>query len=293
MTTILIGVDRTERSEDAIAFGSQWAEAVGATVIVACAFPYRDLPSRSSSPALRQALADEARSTASEMRAKLTGVPEERSTIQIVANPSPAHALHDLAEAEHADLIVVGSTHTGRAGRVLPGSTGERLIHGAPCAVAVVPKDYHGRPLRRVGVAYNATDEATGALAAGTELAAALGAELELIGVVAPDSYDTPTLIGAPSTATLREDVERHVQESLDAATPAGAANVRLSGAPADELARYSERLDLLVTGSRGYGPLRSVLVGGVSGRVIRSAQCPVVVVPRGVTAPSGAATAA
>jgi nucleotide-binding universal stress UspA family protein len=36
--------------------------------------------------------------------------------------------------------------------------------------------------------------------------------------------------------------------------------------------------------GSRGYGPLRAVLVGGVSGKVIRSAHCPVVVIPRGAT---------
>jgi nucleotide-binding universal stress UspA family protein len=53
-------------------------------------------------------------------------------------------------------------------------------------------------------------------------------------------------------------------------------------------LTAYSEHLDLLIMGSRGYGPLRSVLVGGVSGRVMRSAHCPVIVVPRGIEAPLG-----
>jgi nucleotide-binding universal stress UspA family protein len=38
--------------------------------------------------------------------------------------------------------------------------------------------------------------------------------------------------------------------------------------------------LDLLVMGSRGYGPIGRVLLGGVSNRVIRSAACPVEVVP-------------
>ena len=33
--------------------------------------------------------------------------------------------------------------------------------------------------------------------------------------------------------------------------------------------------------GSRGYGPLHSVLVGGVAGRVVRDAACPVLVLPR------------
>ena len=47
-------------------------------------------------------------------------------------------------------------------------------------------------------------------------------------------------------------------------------------GDPADELTeRDLEHLDLLVTGSRGYGPLRAVLVGGVSGRVIREPTAP------------------
>ena len=41
-----------------------------------------------------------------------------------------------------------------------------------------------------------------------------------------------------------------------------------------------------MLAGSRGYGPLRSVLVGGVSGRLMRTVQCPVIVVPRGAEAP-------
>jgi hypothetical protein len=52
------------------------------------------------------------------------------------------------------------------------------------------------------------------------------------------------------------------------------------SGRPADVLIALSETVDLLVIGSRGYGPLRAVLLGGVSGQVTRSAACPVVVVP-------------
>jgi nucleotide-binding universal stress UspA family protein len=52
---------------------------------------------------------------------------------------------------------------------------------------------------------------------------------------------------------------------------------------PADTLIRISENLDLLVCGSRGYGPLRAVLLGGVSRRVAAEAHCPVIVLPRGV----------
>ena len=47
-----------------------------------------------------------------------------------------------------------------------------------------------------------------------------------------------------------------------------------------------AEDADLLVLGSRGYGPRRAVLLGGVSGRVVRRAACPVIVVPRAIEKP-------
>jgi nucleotide-binding universal stress UspA family protein len=56
-------------------------------------------------------------------------------------------------------------------------------------------------------------------------------------------------------------------------------------GDPADVLVDLSQRIDLLVCGSRGYGPLRGVLLGSVTRRVIAEAHCPVIVLPRGVKA--------
>jgi nucleotide-binding universal stress UspA family protein len=294
VSTILIGVDASDRSEDAIAFGGRLAEAADAAITVANAFPYSDFPSRSASETYRAALRDDALETVDAMRARL-GAAADRAQGVVVANPSPAHALHKMADANRVSLIVVGSTHTGRVGRVLPGSTAERLLHGSPCSVAVVPKGYREHaddPIRRIGVAYNQTDEAEAAVLAAAELARAIGASLEVIGVVGTEAYATPALMtGGASVAGLREDIERHVQESLDAIVaelPADvpATSVRLTGGAAEALAERSADLDLLVTGSRGYGPLHSVLVGGFSGRLVRSAQCPVIVIPRGIEAP-------
>jgi nucleotide-binding universal stress UspA family protein len=53
-------------------------------------------------------------------------------------------------------------------------------------------------------------------------------------------------------------------------------------GDPADFLIAASEQLDLLICGSRGYGPPRAVLPGGVSSRVVNEARCPVIVLARG-----------
>ena len=51
---------------------------------------------------------------------------------------------------------------------------------------------------------------------------------------------------------------------------------------PAEVLINVSQNLDLLVCGSRGYGPMRAVLLGGVSRRFAAEARCPVIVLPRG-----------
>jgi nucleotide-binding universal stress UspA family protein len=56
-------------------------------------------------------------------------------------------------------------------------------------------------------------------------------------------------------------------------------------GDPVEILAGLTSHLDLLVCGSRGYGPLRAVLLGSVARRVAENARCPVIVVPRGIHA--------
>ena len=103
---------------------------------------------------------------------------------------SAAQLLHQRADESDAQLVVLGSSHTGRFGRVVPGGTGERLLHGSPCAVAIVPRAHPGGVIARIGVAYDASPEADAALEHATDLARHLHAAVELIGVVTPDPYE-------------------------------------------------------------------------------------------------------
>lgn len=41
---------------------------------------------------------------------------------------------------DHVDLLVIGSGHSGRMGRVQLGGTGRALLHHAPCPILVVPR---------------------------------------------------------------------------------------------------------------------------------------------------------
>jgi nucleotide-binding universal stress UspA family protein len=254
MKTIVVGADATDRSRDAIAFARRLDPG---ELVLACAVPPELTPP--------------------------TGL---AAGTQVIPDSSPARALHTLAETRAADLVVVGSTHTGRLGRVFPGATGEKLLHGSPCAVAVVPRGNEDRPIARIGVAYDGTDEAKAALALAVRLSKRFDSRLELIGVAGLDWYAGPALVGGVGyeMETLRVETEKRIKAALDEAAQGldvPSETVLRDGDPAEELAEQSEQLDLIVTGSRGYGPLRAVLMGGVSGRLIRLAHCPVIVVPR------------
>ena len=83
---------------------------------------------------------------------------------------------------------------------------------------------------------------------------------------------------------SARDDAAATVlRRGLDAVSAGRSAGGEiLTGHPADALAAASADLDLLVCGSRGYGPLRTLLLGGTSHALVRKAACPVLVVPPG-----------
>jgi nucleotide-binding universal stress UspA family protein len=80
-----------------------------------------------------------------------------------------------------------------------------------------------------------------------------------------------------------REAVRSELRSALDELPQAvRAAGTLLAGDPATSLAaKAAEGVDLMVMGSRGYGPIGRVLLGSVSARLLRVAPCPVLVVPR------------
>jgi nucleotide-binding universal stress UspA family protein len=112
------------------------------------------------------------------------------------------------------------------------------------------------------------------------------GADLRVLTVVKPG-------LGADASAgPTRDTVERsraHVEATLTDAIAELTHDVTADGEvmvddPADALLSVSSNVDLLVMGSRGYGPGLAVLLGGVSRRVTMGARCPVLVMPRGHT---------
>jgi nucleotide-binding universal stress UspA family protein len=289
MTKVLIGVDGSDRSEDAIAFGRALALASRAPVILATAHQTEPRQPRLDGYLAYGGLREEAEAMLARYALLLLDVGDVE--LRLLADHSPARALRTAAEQAGAGIIVVGSSHVGRLGRVLPGSTAERLLHGAPCPVAVVPIGFgaHGLPETPViGCGYQTTDDGAVALGAAEELAVALGGSLQVMQVVEPLSllYDAGELpLNMPEIdARMRADADRALTERVGhlSAQLRHVEGTICVGKAADRLVALTEAVDVMVVGSRGYNPLKAVLLGGVSGQVIRSAACPVIVVPRG-----------
>ena len=111
-------------------------------------------------------------------------------------------------------------------------------------------------------------------------------ASLTLYTVVAPRAEFSP-IAGRDAEESLMVAVRESVREArrpgarltADASRPPRSCS---KATWSKQLAALDEHeFDLLVCGSRGYGPMRRVLLGGVSRKLIRRAACPVVVVPR------------
>jgi nucleotide-binding universal stress UspA family protein len=204
------------------------------------------------------------------------------------AASSAARGLTEVAEAERADLLVLGAHHATPERRTTPGPTAFRLLQGAPCAVAVAPLGVRERErFHHVGVAYDGGEEATAALHAAYALAARDGAAVSLYRAIAPRGTAYPGAV--PGDIEAAAQSERNLaQDQLDTAADAAPAGVNprtvlLRGEPGAEIARASDGIvDVLFAGSRGYGPMHRAFAGSVSETLLRSAVHPVILMPRG-----------
>jgi nucleotide-binding universal stress UspA family protein len=293
---IIVGYDPQTFDRAPVNFAVAAARFTGAPLVIASVCAGSAVRDGSAAGRLDEDLAADASGALDEVDRELDaeGIAVEFRQID---NTSAARALHEAAEEQDAGLLVVGSTNRGAIGRVLPGSTAERLMHGAPCPIAIVPHEWEaGGGLNTIGVAYVDTDEGREALRGAHALARRTGAKLRVLtavkaGLSAYGATEATTPVQAGKGITdIEGELRTQAENALRRQTEALGDGVPVETDafvedPADVLIRVSENLDLIVCGSRGYGPLRAVLLGGVSRRLAADGRCPVIVLPRGVEA--------
>lgn len=276
---ILVGYDGSDGGRDALELARVLAEATDASVLVAAVLPYGPLPIPYE--LLEEEKAERARPLFDEARERLGELEIETRAF---GGGTPAGVINDLAEREQVETIVIGSPHRSTVGRVLLGSVADGLLHGAPCETVTAPRGYAGEqhgPFRTIAVAYDDTEEAKAALARAEVLALACRATIVVFTVSAPPAVVPGATGYTPAIAPEAGPIVTRAVKSVD--DRIAATGRALAGTPGATIAEACEEAgaDLLVAGSRGYGPVMRVLIGSVSTQLMHRAPCPVLVVPR------------
>lgn len=270
---VLVGVDGRQGGRDAIALAKLLA-APGATITLAHVYGQGGAIGRGAG----LMLAEDYDRSADLLKA-------ERARAQVDAelalrcSPHPARGLHELAEERSADLLVVGSTRHVVLGRALIADHARAALNGAPCAVAVAPRGYTAMDQRAqtIGVGYDGTPESEFALATTRELARRYHAAITAMWVVTRQDVDDE----GPMPEDWPEATEAlvfHRQKQLERLGIGGEATY---GDPKQELSRLGDRVDLMVVGSRSYGPAQRLFHGTTSTYLRRRAGCPLLQLPR------------
>lgn len=196
----------------------------------------------------------------------------------------PAQVLPQVVEEQGLDLLVLGPRGRGSLGSFLLGSVSQSLLQAMPTSI-LVARPPTG-PLRRVIVA---SDGSPSSLAAARFVAA----------LPLPPDPDIHVLVSVTSWTAGYRDIEAADYQSLRAAEHERALEIAhetmailessgraprplvRDGDPKREIIDAARELDadLVVTGSRGIGGFKGLVLGSVSRGVSMAAPCSVLVV--------------
>ena len=286
---IVVGCDGSRQGRDAAALGAAIAEATDATLSLVGVYSPSMFPISGVSD--RKTLRAQAMRWLWRERDELA----PRALVQAVPDTSVARALRHCARRWQADLVIVGSDDLAAPGHAAVSRRSRQLLYDAPFALGIAARGIgeHALRLGRVGVGYDIGPEADAALASAAVLARAAGARLVVRRVVedrVPEFTDEEWL-------EQRDFNHARIWENarVNALAQAEAAVSRL-GLPADvsatlgdpgyELRALSEQVDLMVVGSRRWGPVARLVTGGVGETLVADACCSVIVAPRPASRP-------
>jgi nucleotide-binding universal stress UspA family protein len=270
---VIVGIDGEPGGRDALAL-ARLLVAAGGRLTLANVFPGEAFVWRVGNPTYERGAEEDARALLERTRQE-TGVDADLLCHQ---DPVVGRGLHVLAEEARADLLVIGSARRGLLRRVMIGDDTRAALNGAPSAVAIAPAGYAAepQPMREIGVGYNGSPESEHALRVARRLATAHGARLSGF-----EAVSVPTHLADGRSATNTAAITDLVKQARERIAALGIEPHAAYGHPAEELALYSASLDLLVVGSRDYGPLGRLVHGSTSKRLARMARCPLLVLTR------------
>ena len=216
---LIISYDGTPNDDDALALGRLLAR-TGASMALAYIRHAREFDPR------REELAQHDAERRLEHGAAWLG--DESVPRHVVFSGSTGEGLEQLAEAEHASVIVFGSDYRTPPGRAEPGTSAQRLLEGGSVAIAVAAAGLRTLGDAGIGsIAVSAADGDRAAQESAEALAGKLGAHIVELG---PPTADLIVVGSQPSASARRITLSGATRTMLNSAR--GSVLVVPSGTP-------------------------------------------------------------
>ncbi|MGH0031947.1 MAG: universal stress protein [Myxococcota bacterium] len=283
---ILVATDFSSHAERAGEVGIAWAERLGADLHWTHAVPRLPEQLPPSAAPLVTSHVEQAEHEGRDAlercvaSARKGGIESESHLVEAPA----AAGIVALAERIDADCIVVGSRGHGRFQNLLLGSVAERVVRDAACRVLVVRGEGDPTAPATIVLGDDLSDISTPARDTARDLARALGASLDV--VHAPD-LGIPGFrlarMGLPDRVfdDLRVDACERIDALMRGDEGLDVAKVVTQDEPAHAVCAHARQVGagLAVVGTRSPSDIERALFGSVAGRVVRHADCSVLVV--------------
>lgn len=212
------------------------------------------------------------------------------TTYRVVPGRSIADALVGVVEDVGASVLVLGSSADGQVGRVVVGSTADKLLHASPVPLAISPREFRSTAadgVTRVTAAFSDSESSVRVVGRVWALAERFGVPMRVasFGVRGATMYPPVTGITAEdSVLSTWSEQARAAQQRLvsTGVVPESVERVIATGASwGDTMASIPwEPGEVLALGSSSMVPVARVFLGSRATKLIRHAPVPVIVLP-------------
>ena len=298
---VVVGVDGSEASEQALVWGSEFAAGTDNELVVVLARSHHvSVPTPAPVPVWPWPVVnvpdpDETRHAGALLADVVDATIPEEIKIEprtVIAEGSASQAILDVARKEEASLVVTGRRGLGGFKRLMLGSVSDEVASYSPCSVVVLGDRIDWIPDQTVVVGIDGSEHADRALNWAAAHAKRTGQRLHVI--YAWDLPEVPagSLAGtlpwlADDGAQLKKIAESTVTEALQRCLPDGQdselsiTTEAMRGYPSAVLTEVAklQRASLLVVGTRGRGGFASMVLGSVAHQCLHHAGCPVAVI--------------
>lgn len=286
-SAVVVGLDRSEQGRAALRYAAEAAHRRHRPLRLVHAFEpsqYELSPKVGWSPDSHGILRNAAEQLVDEaVEVTTVAYPD----LEVASRLEPGSAVAMLIEESgHADMVVLGSRGTGGFTDLVVGSTTLHVASLAHCPVVAVPAPIAGEPPRHgVVVGVDGSELSEPAIEFAFQAAAEVGEALIALhawtdpaqlgpGIMLPLVYD-PVLVKDEEQLVMAESLAGWSEKFPEVTV----VHHVVRDHPVTVLTDAARRARLLVVGSRGRGPVRSLLLGSVSHGVLHHATSPVAVV--------------